>query len=274
MFPVQVNTTDAHVYNLGLCMVSFENAYVRNMSIFREPGVFMIYLNLAVIFELLFKEKFNRYHLLVFILAIFTTVSTAAFIALITIFTAYLFTRSNTKTAMRNKAYIIGVFFLGLFVLLVSGELYALIFDKIGKDNIADGSSLARGVSVLANINIFVDNFLFGVGIKHYPDIFAKYTLDLIGLSMDVGNNTNTITTVFAIYGLLLGGFLVYMILSFVKKASKSIIVRFFIFLALIMFYSNEDLRYSLMSAVLLMWGLKNRPVLKEKNELIMNYAS
>jgi len=32
------------------------------------------------------------------------------------------------------------------------------------------------------------------------------------------------------------------------------------------MFYSNEDLRYSLMSATLLMWGLKN----KQKDKVVI----
>jgi len=274
IFPIQANSAGATVYNLGVCMVSFENAYVRNMSIFREPGVYMIYLNLAIIFELFFKEKPNKRYLLVFILAIFTTVSTAAFIALIMVFMAYLFIKNKTKSIVKNKGYLIGIFVVGFTVLLASGELYSLIFDKIGKDNIGDGSSLARGISVLANFNIFLDNFVFGTGIKHFPEIFGKYTLDLIGISMDVGNNTNTITTVFAIYGIFYGSFFIYMMLSFVKKASNLFIVRFFLFLTMVIFYSNEDLRYSLMSCLLLMWGLKKRPTVNSSdNRLLINDA-
>lgn len=272
IFPVQINSAGATVYNLWVCMVSFENVYVRNMSIFREPGVFMIYLNIAVVFELFFKEKLNKRYLFVFIAAIFTTVSTAAFIALITIFMAYLFTKNKTKSVVSNKGYIILIMFIGILLLLLSGELYSMIFDKVGKDNISDGSSLARGISVVANINIFLDHFIFGGGIKNYPLLFEKSTRDLIGISMDVGNNTNTITTVLAVYGILFGSFFIYMIISFVKKVSNLIIVRFFIFLSMIMFYSNEDLRYSLMSACLLMWGLKSRPVLNDVRKKTVMY--
>ena len=148
---------------------------------------------------------------------------------------------------------------IALGVVVLSGELYSMVFDKIGKDNIADGSSLARGISVLANFNIFLDNFIFGVGIKDYPGSFGKYTLELTGFFMDVGNNTNTITTVLAVYGIFLGCFFIYMLISFAKRASNSILVRNLIFLVLIMFYSNEDLRYSLLSAMMLMWGLTSR---------------
>lgn len=259
IFPVQTNTADAIVYNLGVCMVSANHENIRNMGIFREPGVYMIYLNLAIIFELFFKSEINKRNVFVFIITIFTTLSTAAFIALGTIFIAFLFTKSKTRASVKSKRFIIAMALIALGVVVLSGELYSMVFDKIGKDNIADGSSLARGISVLANFNIFLDNFIFGVGIKDYPGSFGKYTLELTGFFMDVGNNTNTITTVLAVYGIFLGCFFIYMLISFAKKASNSILVRNLIFLVLIMFYSNEDLRYSLLSAMMLMWGLTSR---------------
>ena len=60
IFPVQNNSAGATMYNLGACIVFADGAYVRNTSIFREPGVFMIYLNIAVMFELFFKKKPNH----------------------------------------------------------------------------------------------------------------------------------------------------------------------------------------------------------------------
>ncbi|WP_276382071.1 hypothetical protein [Flavobacterium sp. H4147] len=266
IFPMQTNSAGANVYNLGICMVSFENTYIRNMSIFREPGVFMIYLNFAVILELFFKEEINRRYLLVFILAIVSTFSTAAFIILGTILFAYLFIKSTKKVVLKNKAIILGLIMLAVLFILSSAEFYNMIFDKIGKDSIGEGSSLARGVSVLANFNIFLENFLFGVGIKIYPLTFSKATLALIGVSLDIGNNTNTITTILAVYGIFTGFLFVYMLFSFAKKTSNSLVIRVLIFLVLIMFYSNEDMRYSLMSAAMLMWGLKNKEIIVINN--------
>jgi len=259
IFPVHNNSAGSTMYNLGVCIVFADAAFVRNTSIFREPGVFMIYLNIAIIFELFFKSEINKQNLFVFILAIFSTLSTAAFIALGTIFIAYLFTKRTTKSSVKAKGFVIMMMLIAIGAIILSDELYSMVFDKMGKDNIADGSSLARGLSVLANLNIFLDNLIFGVGIRDYPALFGKYTLDLVGISMDVGNNTNTITTILAVYGILFGFIFVYMLISFAKKTSKSIMVRTFIFLVLIMLYSNEDLRYSLMSATFLMWGLTRR---------------
>jgi hypothetical protein len=263
LFPVQYNSAGASMYNLWVCIVFADGNFLRNTSIFREPGVFMIYLNVAILFELFFNAKIDKRNLFVFILAIFTTLSTAAFLALAIIFLAYLFTKTNNITALRNKGLIIALILISLIVVGSSSELYNLVFDKLGKDNIGEGSSLARGVSIFANFNIFFDNFLFGVGIKNYPALFSQYTLNLVGIAMDVGNNTNTITTILAVYGLLFGSLFIYMLVSFAKKASNSIIVRAFIFLVLIMLYSNEDLRYSLMSSTLLMWGLIKKQTVK-----------
>jgi hypothetical protein len=265
LFPVQSNSAGATMYNLGACIVFADGVYIRNTSIFREPGVFMIYLNIGIMFELFFKSEINKRNLFVFILTIFSTLSTAAFIALGTIFIAYLFTKSTTKSSVKTKRFVIMMIIVAMAAIILSGELYSMVFDKMGKDNIADGSSLARGVSVLANLNIFLDNMIFGVGISDYPASFGKYTLDLVGISMDVGNNTNTITTILAVYGVLFGCVFIYMMISFAKKTSKSIIVRSFIFLVLIMLYSNEELRYSLMSATFLMWGVVSR----KKEEVI-----
>ncbi|MEO7975785.1 hypothetical protein [Flavobacterium sp.] len=267
IFPKQINSAGASVHNLWLCVVSLEYTYLRNMSIFREPGVYMIYLNFAIIFELFFKEEINKRNLLVFVLAIVSTLSTAAFIALGTIFIAYLFTKSKTKASQKTKAFIIAMILISIMAIAISGELYSMVFGKVSKDNVGDGSSLARGVSVVANFNIFLDNFLFGVGIRDYPLLFEKYTLDLVGIALETGNNTNTITTILAVYGLLFGSLFVYMLICFAKKTSKSIIVRVFIFLVLIMFYSNEDLRYSIMSATMLMFGLTSRKEANFKNK-------
>ncbi|WP_427875241.1 hypothetical protein [Flavobacterium sp. MMS24-S5] len=259
IFPVQYNSAGATMYNLGVAIVFADGSYVRNTSIFREPGVFMIYLNIAILFELFFKSEINKKYLFVFILALFSTFSTAAFITVGIIFISFLFTNNKSKASIKNKSLIVGLLSIGFIVVLLSGELYSMIFEKMGKDNIGDGSSLARAMSVLANFNIFLDNIFFGVGIKNYPLFFEKYTRALIGFGLDVGNNTNTITTILAVYGFLFGFLFIYMLISFAKKTSNSIIVRTFIFLVLIMLYSNEELRYSLMSATFLMWGLLSR---------------
>jgi O-antigen ligase len=266
IFPISVNENDASFYNLGICLV-FNDGEVRNTGIFREPGVFMIYLTIGVLFELFIKEKINNRYLFVFLTALFLTLSTAAYIILGLVCFAYLF-RANSRSNFKNKLLIMGVAVVAIIVIALSPNIYSKLFDKIGKDSINEGSSLARGASVLVNLNIFVDNPVGGVGIKDFPSSFETYSLKLFSLALSSENNTNTITTIFAVYGIVLGIIFIFMVINLVNKFSKSIIISALLFLVFMMLFSNEDLRYSLMTFVLLFWGLKYEQV---KDSLIKN---
>jgi hypothetical protein len=264
VFPVQLNSAGATIYNFGFCVFLGGGSFFRNTSIFREPGVFMIYLNIAIIFELFYNNMISKRYLLVFLITSLTTFSTAGFITILILILAFLFKKNNNISYFKSKGFII--FFLGISLLIIglTPPLYNLIFDKLSNDNLDKGSSLARGISVVANLDIFIDNFLFGSGLKNYPNLFSDYTLSLTGFSMGIGNNTNTITTVFAVYGLMFGCIFIYLLYSISQSFSKSLHVRILILIALVLMYSNEDLRYSLFSSTLLFFGLTKRKKLYE----------
>jgi hypothetical protein len=255
-FPVFTNKIDVEFYNLVVCVVFKDVGAMRNTGIFREPGVYMIYLNIAILFELFYNEKINKSHLIVYLITLFTTFSTAAFIILLVIAMAYLL-KANKSGAIYSKALIIGIGVVVIAVIALSPDIYSRVFDKIGKDSINDGSSLARAASVLINYHIFIDNPLAGCGITKYVDDFATYSRELFHITTGTGNNTNMILTVFAVYGLLFGLVLLFAIARLTKKFSKEFIVRGMIFIAFLMMLSNEDVRYSLMIFVLFFWGLK-----------------
>jgi hypothetical protein len=263
-FPIYYNSQGVGFYNLGIGVVFADGFFIRNTSIFREPGVFMIFLSIAMIFELFFKRNIRKRFFFIFLITILSTLSTAAYFILALILTAYLFDIKKIKAKINIKKYIL---FIGLFTFLVlfyTVDVYNLVFEKISTDNISEGSSLARTVSVVANLYIFLDNFVFGVGLKSHPALFGNYTLDLVGSYMDTGNNTNTITSILSVYGFLFGSIFIYMLFNFAKKTSNIFIVRLLMFLIFLMLFSNEDMRYSLMSVVLLFMGLKGKEVIKE----------
>lgn len=256
-FPVYANANDVQFYNLGICVVFKDVMEVRNTGIFREPGVFMIYLSVAIIFELFYRETINKRNVIVITVALFLTFSTAAFIILGVIGIAYLF-KKNDKMTLYNKIFIVVVGIVVVFVVLLTPEINARIFDKIGKDSVKDGSSLARGVSVIINLEIFLDNPIKGIGISNFPNAFSMYGLKIFNFEIPSGNNTNTITTILAIYGLIFGLIVFYLLFKLTSKISKKIVINIFLFIAFLMMFSNEDLRYSLMIFVLLFWGLRS----------------
>lgn len=257
LFPVYLNANDVEFYNLGICVVFKDIEEVRNTGIFREPGVFMVYLSLAIILELFHQHHVNRKHIIVLIIASVLTFSTAAFIILAVICIAYLF-KSNHKEVLKNKFLILMAGISIVMAIISIPELYSRVFDKIGKDSVNEGSSLARGASVIVNLKMFSDHPIKGIGITSFPGNFESYSLDMFGIALEVGNNTNTITTIMAVYGVAFSIVFIYLILMSTGKLSKYIIIRFFLFIAFLMMLSNEDLRYSLMTFVILFWGLKS----------------
>ncbi|MDB5288272.1 MAG: hypothetical protein JWR05_3221 [Mucilaginibacter sp.] len=256
-FPISVNVGNVEFYNLFVCVVFKDVGEMRNTGIFREPGVYMIYLNIAILFELFYKDKINKLHVVVFLITLFLTFSTAAFIILIFTCIAYLLKKNNREERIYTKLLIITLGVVIVCVIMLSPGIYSRIFDKIGKDSIDDGSSLARAISIYVNYHIFIDNPIAGCGITKYVNKFLSYTREYFHITTSTGNNTNMILTVFAVYGLVFGMALLYSIMRLAKKISKEFIVSGLLIVAFLMMLSNEDLRYSLMIYVFLFWGLR-----------------
>lgn len=61
-----------------------ESMLLRNSSIFREPGVFMVYLGLSLIVELIYlprvRKKYNVIHIIILLVALLSTFSTGGIV--------------------------------------------------------------------------------------------------------------------------------------------------------------------------------------------------
>lgn len=86
LFPIVVNSAGVGFYNMHLCYVAINERQIRNFGIFREPGVYAIFLIVAIIFlinnkERLEKKKYLGY-LVVLLVTLVSTFSTTGFLAL------------------------------------------------------------------------------------------------------------------------------------------------------------------------------------------------
>lgn len=79
-FPTISNYADVTFYNLYISVVFASVDVIRNTGIFREPGVFMIYLTFALMLELFFFKKRDIRNIIVFVIALLLTKSTAGYI--------------------------------------------------------------------------------------------------------------------------------------------------------------------------------------------------
>ena len=259
-FPVCVNTAGIEFTNLYVGGVYKGVGLIRNTSIFREPGVFMIYLLLGMIFEFFYSAKINKKHIFVFFIALFTTFSTAAFIILFLVIIGYLF-KKDKMNFIKNKSTII--FFVAIVIVILSfyPEIYLRIFSKLDSESVSYGSLAARVASIVVNFYIFVFNPLVGCGLSNYGDLFTKYSMQYFGVPFKAtGQSTNSFMSIFATYGFLYGSILFWSFMGLSKKISKNIFIQIILFLSLMTMFSNEDMRYSLLFYILIFFGLKFTP--------------
>lgn len=245
IFPVHENNTGTQFYNLGLGAIFLDTEALRNTGIFREPGVFVIFLVLALIFELFYKKTNIKYAIVIF-LAFITTFSTAGYIVFLFVFLGYIFNK--------NKGLLIKVSFIVLITALLAWvslypDMTEKFLSKISEDSVdANESSLARVASVLVNFDIYSSHPFFGVGLLNYITEFSNASLRIFKLKLDAsGLSTNTYMASLAVYGSFYGFSLIWGMFTFSKMINSSIISAVMIFFSLLLLFSNEDMRYSIL---------------------------
>lgn len=240
------NIADSPVYTAYGCVFFsvLGDSILRNSSFFREPGVYMIILNFAIIFEL-FVIKSNRMWLKTFVLIIsmITLLSTGGFICLGVTLIAYMI-RSGQGIL---KLVVIAGILITLIVPNINEEYLDLIFFSKFNEMETSGSGFARMSSFFVPLEIFFDYPLIGCGYKQFEFEYVKKAFELYHRYVDPhGMSSNTVMNIFAIWGVIMGLFIVY---GFYKLSSlitykDSKIVLLLILLDLFMMFSNESMPY------------------------------
>jgi len=261
IFPVIINTAGYKCYNLFLCTVYEGDSYsmLRNTGIFREPGVYMIYLNFAIIFSLFFNETLNKKYLIIYCIAIITTMSTAGII--ITGFIIFMSIFFDSKRFTKFEKY-------GAFILIIMCVCYFIynielsnkVFGKLDSSSNDISSTMSRIVSFFIPFIIFFQYPIFGSGLSLFSKQFPVYSSAYFGIPfLSEGTATNTLANKFATYGLLFGFIFIYALFRFSVKVmnNRNRKVGYFIFIILLLMFSNEDMRYSLIFNMIIFYGIK-----------------
>lgn len=255
-FTINLNRADTRYINLFF-YIHFVDMF-RNTGIFREPGVYIIYLNIAVFIELFFKKTPNRKYLVVFIIAILTTLSTAGFIILGLIGLIYTLKNKSAKTISQ----VVFVFILVVSFIIYNFELFETTLLKFETKDSGFSGALARTSSFWIPFNIFVDSPFLGVGLSKFTDLYEIYSSSMYGIILKSGgHSTNTLMNQLATYGLISATIMSIGFFKLTAFFSKSHLLRFLIFIAFLLLLSNEDIRFSLLFSTLLFYGLNNKNV-------------
>jgi hypothetical protein len=261
-----VNSVSSVINHWLIYSVNTEGSFLRNTSIFREPGVYMIYINLALLINMyILENKHNTIRYVVYFIALFTTYSTAGYIiGLIILLLKIINSNNNIKYLFIGFIIILLVFGYGYYSHL---NFFEKSFGKLNDFENATGSSFARLASVTVPMKICWSNF-WGVGFNNFERFYESSSYNMYGISLGTGLSTNTITNMFARYGWVIG----FAFLICIFSLSKLFLTKnsFFVFCIFCLFLFNEDVWDSIIFTIFLCYGMK-RLMSKKKIQYYLN---
>ena len=249
--PVLTNLSDLKYGNLLLTTIPHDVMYVtfRNYGIFREPGVYQFFLNLALIFLLEKPNVAKSWQLYSLLVAMVFTFSTAGYILAIAIVLVYFFLdrlqiKASTVLPM-------------LIAILVVGSLFSRgiikadsnIFSKLLTSN---SSTNSRFGSIAVDFHIAKMSPVFGCGFEFVENNFRIIALDEFALNEM--HNTNTVMKMMAVHGFAMPFLFVLGIALFCRKhlIRRGWTVFFVVFAAL---FSAADLIFNTIVYVVTLYG-------------------
>lgn len=255
-FPEINRSNTVFFYNMGLTNLAKDlYSRSRNYGIFQEPGAYVIFILVALMF-LLFNQSKRNYFLLKFVVlsaTLISTLSTTGILCFALLILAYFFCEHKLNI---NKLTLLIMVFCGTFILLFQPYIIERIFEKlIPHAGYIDHSFSGRIYAIIINLKIWLQNVLFGVGPKHYIEEFYGMK-NILPASVWV-SQTNTILGVFSVFGAILGGQFVYLLFRFSNKIYYKKWVGFLLFIIWILLLFSQDYEYSLFLHVLTFYGVK-----------------
>lgn len=260
-FPVVTNINDISYYN-GLITFVMKHAPERNTGFFWEPGIFASFLIIALIIEVLFKEKPNLFNIALFTVAVVTTQSTGGILLLAPI-GLLLINRKNKTNLLLQYSLLSIIIFISLFANTLLSELN-LLFPSIFGKLVTESSSIStRLEGPIIDLSMFLNNPLFGVGFKEYYSIWEDMTYNTL-----VNAQTSTITYFIATMGSMGILFMYGLINGILKLRDISLLSRITVFLIFVFILSKEPHQHNTLMYILIFYFLKIRTVNYNLNPL------
>ena len=227
------------------------NIITRNCGIFSEPGLYAIFLLIALILECYKNHKPRISIIILYIIATLTTLSTMAFLIFVPAACLALsfYCRFTSKRVPYKMLIISAVALIILCVPILI--IYPSIFEKISFDSV---SFQSRFFGPHVCFRIFLDNPL-GVGITNEGLLFFDY---VSLLKLDIDAQTSSYGLYLASYGFF-GLFIVFLpLIGIAQNKSFTVAQKILLIFLVIIFFNVEPIEFSLLPIVLIMYLLKH----------------
>lgn len=229
--------------------LSFQTGFIKNNSIFWEPGAYQGLLNLALIFEIKAQNS-NRFRLLVYTICLITTFSTTGILCGMLILIAALLLKKNRQKFNINLSTVLIIL---IFLVVILSFNANIIFGKLFAGNASYSSFLERYSGTINDINIFNNSNFLGIG-------YTKFGLQSLGSS-------NGITSTFAQYGLIFGSIVLIGLVSFIFKITKETFEIIIFSLVFIIILTTESFMIKPLFFSLMFYGFGLHDTLNEQSE-------
>lgn len=268
LFPKVTNTSGQEYYNLLFYtqQVGNTSGLIRNEGCFREAGVFQMFLNLALVFQIYFTEKFSIKRFFVIFLALGLTFSTTAYAIVFLVIILFLLSTKSSSISKRTRTYVTVTFVIAVAVLMIKSNIFSaegILFSKFSQEG--NDSSIARLASVTSNFEIWKNNPLLGSGLK-IDNLFESITFNIYGVETE--HNTNTLLYELATWGIIYFLILLWGLLMFSKRIGIKLVEHFTMLLIIIFLSIGEKLVFSTFFYVLMFYGYNSNSELNFATKL------
>ena len=251
ILPVIENIAGNRYYTAGLAIISQNGlesgSLFRSFGVFREPGMFQIFLNISFCIYLFYQKESDFRKITVYILTILSTVSTAGIIAMLLVFIIFTIVGDS-----KRKGLIIMLLIAAVVLLSWLTSTYDVFSNAMNKlENEEDMSTVARLYSVIANFKIWISYPIFGSGMSVNSILFPQIILE--ETKVEVADSTNTYMYILSCFGIV--PFLIFM--RGLYRTSKMIISRyaFLLFLVFLVLLAGENFLYSSFAWIFAFYG-------------------
>lgn len=230
---------------------------LRAYAFFREPGVYQMFLILALVIEWIVRNKKRRLHIGLYIFAIWATHSTTGYLCLgLVMLMAAIKYMTNSRQVM--------LYMLGALAVLIPilPSLLGNIIQKFTASGAEAHSWLSRQASILTNLFFLKENPLFGVGVSHVFENFADVTKSIFNLqagAYSITDDTNTILLFFAAFGTFTGLLFVFGTYKLCRHILDKNILSLIMFLIFVFLYAGEAVNSTCYPYILFLMGISTK---------------
>lgn len=264
-FPTIQNSADYKFHFTGfssLLIRTSSGLIKRNYGIFREPGIYGVFLIFALLLTFFGNIEYKYSSLKVvfpsiLIITIFTTLSTTTIISAIILCFAKMFSIKGNKALKISRLLLLVALVVASIIVLFFPDFLKpipVLYNVFGKFSFTNESFVSRYFDTFATFCAFLLNPVFGVG---FGGLHSNLTNIASAFNSPTNGGINSILQTFAVHGIIFGVLVFYSLFKcFVSATNRKDVYLYLIFLSFLLCIFNEDICNSFFFFLIVFAGL------------------